>query len=70
MHSFNNGLVFIDLLFNHLDPGEVNNIEITSKYIWHDLLNIMLAIPILLYFLKIPKNIQQFPYFKNKLIQK
>ncbi len=27
MHAFNNGLVFIDLIFNHFDPSEVNNLR-------------------------------------------
>ncbi len=65
MHAFNNGLVFIDLIFNHFNPSEVNHLNITAQYIWHGALNIMLAIPILLYFLKVPKSIKQFPYFRN-----
>ncbi|MGD1920333.1 MAG: lysostaphin resistance A-like protein [Pleurocapsa sp.] len=65
MHAFNNGLVFIDLIFNLFNPSEVNHLNITAQYIWHGALNIMLAIPILLYFLKVPKSIKQFPYFRN-----
>ena len=67
MHAFNNGLVFIDLIFNHFDPNNVEDLNITIKYVWHGLLNIGLAVPILVYFIKMPKSIKQFPYFRNKL---
>ena len=66
LHAFNNGLVFIDLLFCHFNPSEVKNMDITAIYIWHGIVNITLAIPILIYFLRVPRSIKQFPYFKNE----
>jgi len=66
LHALNNGLVFIDLLFHHFKPSTVEEINITTKYIWYGIVNITLAIPILVYFLKLPHSIEQLPYFCNQ----
>ena len=66
LHALNNGLVFVDLLFNHFDPNAVKEIQITHQYLWYGLVNMFLGFPILVYFLKFPKITTELPYFFNK----
>ena len=66
LHALNNGLVFVDLLFHHFDPTVVQEINITHQYLWHGLVNILLGVPILVYFLKFPKITAELPYFANQ----
>lgn len=66
LHALNNGMVFINLLFQHFDPTTVRELNITNQYLWHGTINILLGIPILIYFLKFPKFTAEFPYFVNK----
>lgn len=65
LHALNNGLAFVDLLFNNFDPSIVQDVNVTHQYLWYGLINILLAIPILIYFLKFPKTTSELPYFAN-----
>ena len=65
LHALNNGLAFVDLLFNNLNVNTAQIINITHQYLWHGLVNILLAIPILIYFIKLPKTTADLPYFAN-----
>lgn len=65
LHALNNGLVFIDLLFHHFNPAVTESLNITSQYIWYGILNILLAVPVFIYFLKVPQSRQELPYFAN-----
>jgi len=65
LHAINNGLAFIDMLFHNFSPSTVQIPNITHQYLWYGLINILLAIPILIYFLKFPKTTAELPYFVN-----
>ena len=65
LHSFHNGIVFIDILFQHFVPGVSSNANITVRYLWYGIVNIVLALPVLIYFLKFPTKLTQLPYFSN-----
>ena len=65
LHAINNALAFVDLLFNNLSPSTVSTINITHQYLWYGFINILLAMPILIYFLKFPKQTEKLPYFVN-----
>lgn len=65
LHAMNNAVAFVDLLFNNLAPGTASTINITHQYLWYGLINILLAIPILIYFLEFPKAKSELPYFVN-----
>ena len=66
LHALNNGLAFVELLFNNFNPATDSAIDVTHQYLWYGLVNILLAIPILIYFLKFPKIFAELPYFANK----
>ena len=66
LHALNNGMVFINLLFQHFDPTTVQELNVTNQYLWFGAINILLGIPILIYFLKFPKLVTEFPYFANQ----
>ena len=70
LHALNNGLVFVNLLFHHFDPNTVQELNVTNQYLWYGLVNILLGIPILIYFLKFPKDALEFPYFLNQKPEK
>lgn len=66
LHALNNALAFANILFHNLDPSTVQTPNITYQYLWYGIINILLAVPILIYFLKLPKKTEQLPYFSNQ----
>lgn len=65
LHGMNNAMAFVNLLFDRLSPSTIETLNITHKYLWYGAINIFLAIPILIYFLKLPKTKEELPYFIN-----
>ena len=66
LHALNNALAFVNILFHNLDPSIAQTPNITYQYLWYGIINILLAIPVLIYFLKLPKNTAELPYFTNQ----
>ncbi len=65
-HAWHN-LIFLIGHFTATNlPIITNPQEITISYLWYGIFNLVLAIPALIYFLKIPKNIRELPYFVNQ----
>ncbi|MEL6928013.1 MAG: CPBP family intramembrane glutamic endopeptidase [Cyanobacteria bacterium J06600_6] len=65
LHGMNNAIAFVNLLFERFSPSTVESLNITHQYLWYGLINILLAIPIFIYFLKFPKATAELPYFVN-----
>ena len=62
LHAFHNGLVCINMTFQ---DSSANDLNITAKYLWYGILNVLLSLPVLFYFLKFPKSSDRLPYFVN-----
>lgn len=65
-HALHNFLVFVNYFFENVLSTTNGNEEITIVVLWYGIVNISMAIPALIYFLKIPKNIAALPYFANQ----
>jgi len=65
-HALNNFLFFVNLFLRDTLSIPSSNEEITILSLWYGIVNISMALPVLIYFLKMPKNIAALPYFANQ----
>jgi len=66
LHALNNALAFVNILFHNLAPNTIQSPNITHQYLWYGIINVLLAIPVLIYFLPLPKSTVELPYFLNQ----
>lgn len=62
-HAMHNTTWFVSKIVTEISGAD--STDITLKSLWFGLLNILFALPILLYFLKWPNNIEELPHNVN-----
>ncbi len=65
-HALNNFLFFVNFFLRDTLSIPRSSEEITILSLWYGIVNICMAVPALIYFLKMPKNIAALPYFSNQ----
>ena len=65
LHAVNNLIAFLGTVVADFIPDQ-EQYDISGIYLWYAFIQLTLAVPALIYFLKIPSKVSQLPYIRNQ----